>query len=410
MKGDKKIFIIKSGNRASLYGIGTYIRELTKILLATDIEFEVINLFSQEQDIIENHNNNYREISIPDEKNATEQSLRYLENVCYILKEKLSWRSDQTPIFHLNLMFHPGFCLLLKDLFKAKVVLTIHYTNWSFELLGNQSLLYSILNKQNEYRTDFDRSIIKSVTNDELLINNCDAYIYISKHSIQAYRKIRKRTGTLIHHAIEDTFIERQPNDRANIRNKYYFPEKEKIVLFVGRLDFVKGIFYLVKSFKKVLEHNKNIRLVIVGNGNYTPLFSLAQPIWSKITFTGFLSQSQLSDLYAIADVGVIPSLHEEFGYVALEMMMNKLPIIVTDAGGLNEIICDDLTGRKIPLVKTKDQIKIDVDMLENQILTLLNDSTLADRLRCHARKMFLKKYNTKLYADKMLNFYKSLI
>lgn len=409
MADDKKIFFIKSGNRASLYGIGTYMRELTKILLAADIDFEVINLFSPVREVIENYDNGYREISIPDEKNATEQTLQYLENACRVMKFKLSWKSSQIPIFHLNLMFHHGFCTMLKEQFKAKVVLTIHYTNWSFALLGNRELLSLILNKTIESRNNFENSIIKSVRNDELLINNCDNFIYISRHSIQAYSNIRKHNGIYIPHALEDKFIHRNPTERADIRNKYYFSENEKIVLFVGRLDYVKGIFSLIESFKKVLQHDKNARLVIAGNGNYTPLLSIAQTFWSKITFTGFLPQSQLSELYAITDVGVIPSLHEEFGYVALEMMMNRLPIIVTDAGGLNEIISDNLNGCKIPLFRTKDQIKINTDSLANQILAILSELSLAERLGNHARKLFLEKYETKQYADKMLNFYNSL-
>ena len=48
-----------------------------------------------------------------------------------------------------------------------------------------------------------------------------------------------------------------------------------------------------------------------------------------------------------MADVGIACSLHEEFGLVAIEMMMNKLPIIVSDVGGLDEIVENEFSGLK---------------------------------------------------------------
>lgn len=53
--------------------------------------------------------------------------------------------------------------------------------------------------------------------------------------------------------------------------------------------------------------------------------------------FTGYVNQRTLSDLYSVADIGVVPSLHEEFGYVAIEMMMHRLPVIVNATTGLAE-------------------------------------------------------------------------
>jgi glycosyltransferase involved in cell wall biosynthesis len=58
-----------------------------------------------------------------------------------------------------------------------------------------------------------------------------------------------------------------------------------------------------------------------------------------KITFAGLLEKNELYELYHIADIGIAPSLFELFGYVAVEMMIHKLPIVVTATSGQNEVV-----------------------------------------------------------------------
>lgn len=78
-----------------------------------------------------------------------------------------------------------------------------------------------------------------------------------------------------------------------------------------ARLDEVKGIAILVRAFRMLLERYPNSRLIIAGEGDYQMLFSQAFKDWSKVTFTGYIDQKTLYDFYSIADMGVVPSLHE---------------------------------------------------------------------------------------------------
>jgi glycosyltransferase involved in cell wall biosynthesis len=107
--------------------------------------------------------------------------------------------------------------------------------------------------------------------------------------------------------------------------------------------------------------------------------------------------------------MGVICSIHEEFGLVAIEMMMHKLPVIVTDVGGLSEIIEDGVTGLKIPVKTVKRKRQPDTAVLYDRMKWMLEHPDEAKRLGENARKKFLKTYELSVWGEKMLNVYNSI-
>lgn len=79
--------------------------------------------------------------------------------------------------------------------------------------------------------------------------------------------------------------------DKELLRKKWHVGPKEKIILFAGRIDEIKGVSSLIKAFHLVLEAYPNSRLLIAGNGDYTRAFQEAKNIYTKITFTGLLKR-----------------------------------------------------------------------------------------------------------------------
>lgn len=154
-----------------------------------------------------------------------------------------------------------------------------------------------------------------------------------------------------------------------------------------------------------------NVHLFIAGEGNNMKQYlSEAYPDWTKITFTGFLNKEQLYDLYKIADVGVVCSLHEEFGFTAIEMMMMNIPLVVSDTTGLAEIVRDNSSGFKVPIIYRDGFPQLDTEVLSEKICILLNNRQIAFAAsRKMGRKKFINKYNTLLWNRKMLELYKSL-
>jgi glycosyltransferase involved in cell wall biosynthesis len=148
---------------------------------------------------------------------------------------------------------------------------------------------------------------------------------------------------------------------------------------------------------------------VIAGNGIYDLYMKETKDICAKMTYTGLLDKSELYELYSIADIGVVPSLYEPFGYVAVEMMMHALPLVVTATSGLNEIV-DDTCGFKIPIIEFFDEIKPDTSVLTDKILYLLQNPDKAKELGNNARRRYLEKYSTDVFRNNMLKVYNSLI
>ena len=135
--------------------------------------------------------------------------------------------------------------------------------------------------------------------------------------------------------------------DRTNFRRRFALDE-EKIVYYVGRMTYEKGVSVLLNAAPKVLwEMGDKAKFVIIGGG-YTN--HLQEQAWNlgigeKCYFTGFMQDEDLDKFQTIADCAVFPSLYEPFGIVALESFAAKVPVVVSDTGGLPEVVEHTKTG-----------------------------------------------------------------
>ena len=124
----------------------------------------------------------------------------------------------------------------------------------------------------------------------------------------------------------------------------------DKIILFVGRIDPLKGLDKLIEALS-YLRHIK-LRLVVIGGGEHSQheieqLRKLACEfkVQDAVTFLGLARYEQLPYFYSAADVCVIPSYYESFGLVALESLACGTPVVATDVGDLKSIIRQGKTG-----------------------------------------------------------------
>jgi D-inositol-3-phosphate glycosyltransferase len=141
-----------------------------------------------------------------------------------------------------------------------------------------------------------------------------------------------------------------QPIDKTFARQKLGLME-EKILLFVGRIDPLKGIDKLLKTMP-ILKNHENLKLVVVGGDENSRaelegLKKLAASlnIVDSIDFRGLVKQDQLPYFYSAADVCVVPSYYESFGLVPLEALACGTPVVATDVGDLKNIIKPGETG-----------------------------------------------------------------
>ena len=125
----------------------------------------------------------------------------------------------------------------------------------------------------------------------------------------------------------------------------------DKIILFVGRIDPLKGIDKLIKAIP-YLQNIQGLRLVVIGGGEHSQreveqLQKLAcnLNIQDSVTFLGLIKHEQLPYFYSAADVCVVPSYYESCGLVALESLACGTPVVATDVGNLKSVIRQGETG-----------------------------------------------------------------
>ena len=124
--------------------------------------------------------------------------------------------------------------------------------------------------------------------------------------------------------------------------------DSERIVYYVGRMTYEKGIFVLLHAAPQILQQmNGKVKFVIIGGGNTDNLKQLAANlnIWQQCYFTGFMADEDLDKFQTIADCAVFPSLYEPFGIVALESFAARVPVVVSNTGGLSEVVQHSKTG-----------------------------------------------------------------
>ncbi|MEH2066726.1 MAG: glycosyltransferase family 4 protein [Nostoc sp.] len=124
--------------------------------------------------------------------------------------------------------------------------------------------------------------------------------------------------------------------------------DDEKIVYYLGRMTYEKGVPTLLNAAPKILwEMAGKVKFVIVGGGNTDHLKrqSWDLGIWHNCYFTGFLSDEYLDKFQTVADCAVFPSLYEPFGIVALESFASRVPVVVSDTGGFPEVVQHTKTG-----------------------------------------------------------------
>jgi hypothetical protein len=144
----RKICIFNKTSRAVDYGIGTYSENLKIALLSADLEFDVIQMFAEGNEIQVIENEGYREINVPFSPPSTKRNLLcYYQNLPFLLKEFIVEDKNTELVFHINFMEHESLILFLKRAFQCKILLVIHYTEWSFLVKGDFEKLQKIYQK-----------------------------------------------------------------------------------------------------------------------------------------------------------------------------------------------------------------------------------------------------------------------
>jgi len=194
------------------------------------------------------------------------------------------------------------------------------------------------------------------------------------------------------------------------IPEKHKIPNSSKIVLYVGSLSKAnvhKGVDYLIRSFKIVLDEFNEVYLVLVGKGDMIGEYeNLCKTlgIEKNVIFTGFVDEDRLIEYYKSSDMVVLPSTtsQEGFGMVLIEGNACGKPVIGSEIGGIQYVIKDGKTGLLVP---PKNPEK-----LAKAILKLLKDEKLAGIMGDNGRKYVEENYSWNKIAKITERVYRGLI
>jgi glycosyltransferase involved in cell wall biosynthesis len=198
---------------------------------------------------------------------------------------------------------------------------------------------------------------------------------------------------------------------RREIRRNYGLKDEDQMILFIGRLVWVKGVDKLIMAMPHVLKTVPNAKLVIVGLGdmeehlkNMVKGLKLEDAV--KFRFE-FVPEEERIAHYAACDLAVFPSLYEPFGIVALEAMSMEKPVVVGASGvsGMREIVITDGPEQCGFHVNPNEPVDIAWG-----IVSSLQDPNRKLELGKNGRKRVLAEFTWDAIAEKTLQVYDDLV
>lgn len=175
-----------------------------------------------------------------------------------------------------------------------------------------------------------------------------------------------------------DTEVFHPQKRNGFLRKNYHINDDAFKLLYVGRVSKEKNLGLFADLFKELIKREGNYHLVIVGEGPY--LAEMKNELKDyPVTFTGYLTGEDLSEVYASSDLFIFPSETDTFGNVVLEAQASGLPVFVTDKGGPKENIKPGETGI---IFDAREK-----EYLINEIERLRKDRKLLNMMKIKARE-----------------------
>ncbi|MBN1666657.1 MAG: glycosyltransferase, partial [Anaerolineales bacterium] len=195
-------------------------------------------------------------------------------------------------------------------------------------------------------------------------------------------------------------------------------PDVDRMLLFVGRIEPLKGIDTLIEAIglvrqSGVLEKHCCLCVSIIGGEPQAgpaeistemarlQELSSAYELGDLVTFLGKRSQDTLPYYYSAADAVIMPSHYESFGMVALEAMACGTPVIASQVGGLAYLVQDGVTGFHVPVD--------DPQALAERLINILEDPALQAQMS-HQAAEFARQYAWAKITERMVALYNQVL
>jgi len=144
-------------------------------------------------------------------------------------------------------------------------------------------------------------------------------------------------------------------SDKDASRYQLNIPGQNNVVLFVGRIDPIKGLDVLIKALSMIFSVGDTTLYIVGGNEESNEYYQFIKSLVvdmgldDKVVFTGAIAHDTLRTYYSAADVLVLPSHYESMGFVVIEAMACGTPVVASRVGGIPSMVEHGSTGYLIP-------------------------------------------------------------
>jgi D-inositol-3-phosphate glycosyltransferase len=385
-------------------GMNVYVRDLTRQLGRMGIHVDV---FTRSQDehvphVLHDLGYGNRVVHVPAGPEiplAKQELASYIEDFVSGIKEFSQHKGMEYDVIHSHYWMSGLAAKELKQVWNAPVIHMFHTLG-----LMKQRVARTPEEAEGEYRIKGEREVLQ-------VADRIVAATPAELAQLQWLYQADPRKVAVIPPGVDIRYFYHIPEDEA--KEFIGIPPCEKMLLFVGRIEPLKGIDTLLKALAIMRESGLFVCLTVIGGNpgdseetNDTEmgrLQALSEHIGLKdlVAFVGQRAQDTLPYYYSAAVAVVVPSHYESFGMVALEAMACGTPVVASQVGGLAFLVQDGVTGYTVPV----DDPQAMADRLSN----LIKDPDLHRRMSENAANL-AKEYRWENIAVRVERLYEEVL
>lgn len=369
----------------SVGGLAKHVEEISIALSLKSVEVHVLSVGETQTPKVERRNNLWIHRVDPYPLQAPNfttwiqhLNFRLIEEAIYLIN---TWGPFNIVHSHDWLVGYAG--KVIKNAYKIPLVATVHAT----EAGRNQGLYTPEQNYINQIEWWLTYEAWK--------------VIVCSQHMVQEVKKLFNLPPDKIKLIPNGVNIAKY--SQSPLKNMSFGPGK--IVFFIGRLVREKGVQVLLEAAPQIIAAEPEVQFFIAGKGPMEQQLkeqAKSLGIESYVNFLGYVEEEIKIALYKQAAAAVFPSLYEPFGIVVLEAMAAGAPVVVSDTGGMGEIISNGFTGLKV--------YPGDADSLASNLIRVLKDAELTKNLTNNALSAVRNQYDWGKIAEKTKAVYLEIL
>jgi len=381
------MFSWESLHSVKVGGISPHVTEIAETLADIGHEVHVFTRKGWYRDYDEINGVHYQRCAHDQSGNIVHQ----MDKMCNSMVEKFGKIKKEFGDFDIlhGHDWHPVTALnSIKEQYGQPYVLTYHSTEWGRN--GNQ------LGEWNEAREISHREWLGGYEGSNIIITT-DHF----KQEVQQQYQIPDYKISVIPNGIFPGKIEKEVNP-GEVKERFGIHPLAPVVLFVGRMNYQKGVDMLIRAIPQALRDNWGAHFVFIGEGEmktYCEHLAWQLGVQDSCHFLGYASTEVLMDWVNACNIVSVPSRNEPFGIVVLEAWDARKPVIATDAVHLIDNFSNGIVGYKSP-----ESIAWGI----NYAMTGLDSST--KQMGVNGKKLVNTKYNWDIVAQDTVKTYKNIV